>query len=47
MEKAYNGHIKKYFSCDSKYIIYISMCKTYDNFNLGQIQYFTAKNLKT
>ena len=31
---AYNN----YFSCDSKEVIYISICKTCDNFYLGQTQ---------
>ena len=31
---------KNHFSCDSKDIIYISICKTCDNFYLGQSQDF-------
>ena len=27
---------KNYFSCDSKYFIYILICKTWDHFYLGQ-----------
>ena len=31
---------KNYFSCDSKNVTYILICKTYDNFYVGQTQDF-------
>ena len=37
---------KNYFSCDSKGIIYILICKTYDSFYLGQTQDFKQRSAK-
>ena len=37
---------KNYFSCDSKDVIYILICKTCDNFNLGQTQDFKQRTAK-
>ena len=51
MAKLLHGHIKKlfsknYFSCDSKDIIYILICKTCDNFYLGETQDFKQRTPK-
>ena len=37
---------KNYFSCDSKDVIYILICKTCDNFYLGQTQDFKQRTAK-
>ena len=37
---------ENYFSCDSKDIIYILICKTCDNFYLGQTQDFKQRTAK-
>ena len=37
---------KNYFSCDSKDVIYILICKTCDNFYLGQTQDFKHRTVK-
>ena len=37
---------KDYFSCDSKDVIYISICKTCDNFYFGQTQDFKQRTGK-
>ena len=37
---------KSYFSCDSKVVIYISVCKICDNFYLGQTQDFKQRTAK-
>ena len=37
---------KSYFSCDSKDVIYILICKTCDNFYLGQTQDFKQRTAK-
>ena len=37
---------KNYFSCDSKDVIYILICKNCDNFHLGQTQDFKQRTLK-
>ena len=37
---------KNYFSCDSNNVIYILICKTCDNFYLGQTQDFKQRTAK-
>ena len=37
---------KNYFSCDSKDVIYILICKTCNNFYLGQTQDFKQRTAK-
>ena len=37
---------KNYFSCDSKDVIYFLICKTCDNFYLGQTQDFKQRTAK-
>ena len=37
---------QNYFSCDSKDVLYISICKTCDNFYLRQTQDFKQRNAK-
>ena len=44
MAKLLHGHKKKYFSCDSKDGILI--CKTCDNFYLGQTQDIKQRTAK-
>ena len=44
MAKLLHGH--NYFSCDSKDVIYILICKTCDNFYLGQTQEFKQRTTK-
>ena len=46
MAKLLHGHIKNCFSCDSKDVIYILICKTCDNFYLGQTQDFKQRTAK-
>ena len=46
MAKTIRWTYKNYFSCDSKDVIYILICKTCDNFYLGQTQDFKQRVAK-
>ena len=46
MAKTVTWTYKNYFSCDSKDVIYILVCKTCDNFYLGQTQDFKQRTAK-
>ena len=45
-DKTITWTYKSYFSCDSKDVIYILICKTWDNFYLGQTQDFKQRTAK-
>ena len=46
-DKAITWTHKNYFSCNSKDVIYILICGTYDNFSLGQTEDFKQRTAKT